>query len=200
MKITSSRLRLGATASAAALAAVGILAATGNAVGAGGPAPDRDVRVLQFGVKFSPQNVIDVPPLQQHPGDYRPGDYATFGDVLTNSNGRRVGVEAGAGLITRVGDAGAQIFFNMAIKLPCRQHHCGRHQQCRPAQAPRRDGRHRLVPRGQGRCVPDRTQGSNRVSQGHPAMTSAATSPMSPSTPSTPGQRPASPMQWKCRP
>jgi hypothetical protein len=31
-------------------------------------------------------------------------------------------------------------------------------------------------------------------------MTSAATSPMSPSTPSTPGQRPASPMQWKCRP
>ena len=118
MKITSSRLRLGATASAAALAAVGILAATGNAVGAGGPAPDRDVRVLQFGVKFSPQNVIDVPPLQKHPGDYRPGDYATFGDVLTNSNGRRVGVEAGAGLITRVGDAGAQIFFNMAIKLP----------------------------------------------------------------------------------
>jgi hypothetical protein len=31
-------------------------------------------------------------------------------------------------------------------------------------------------------------------------MTSAATSPMSPPTPSTPGQRPASPMQWKCRP
>jgi hypothetical protein len=74
--------------------------------------------VLRFGVQFSPHNVIDVPPLQKVPGDYRPGDYATFGDVLTDNTGRRVGTEAGSGLITRVSAAGAQIFFSMAIHLP----------------------------------------------------------------------------------
>ena len=116
MNNSSTRLRLGATASAAALAAVGILAVTGNAA-AGDPAPDRDVRVLRFGVQFSPHNVIDVPPLQKVPGDYRPGDYATFGDVLTDGGGRSVGTEAGSGLITRVDNTGAQIFFSMAIHL-----------------------------------------------------------------------------------
>src|SRR4051794_19042212 len=50
-------------------------------------------------------------------GDYGIGDYATFSDVLTNNTGRRVGTEAGSGLITRVSAAGAQIFFSMAIHL-----------------------------------------------------------------------------------
>jgi hypothetical protein len=74
-------------------------------------------RVLRFGVEFSPENVIDVPPLQTTPGDYRPGDYLTFGDVLVNHAGRHVGAEAGTGMITRVDDTGAQIFYSMAIKL-----------------------------------------------------------------------------------
>ena len=118
MKNTSTTLRLGATASAAALTAAGILAVTGNPVAAaGGPTPDRAVQVLRFGVTFSPHHVVDVPPLAKHLGDYGPGDYATFGDVLTDSNGRRAGTEAGSGLITKVSAAGAEIFFSMAIHL-----------------------------------------------------------------------------------
>jgi hypothetical protein len=118
MTNTSTSRRLGATATAAAMAAAGILAVTGNADATSGPTPNPDRQVLHFGVRFSPHHVIDVPPLAQHLGDYGIGDYATFGDVLTDDTGRRVGSEAGSGLITRVNAAGAQIFFSMAIHLP----------------------------------------------------------------------------------
>jgi hypothetical protein len=117
MNHTSTGLRYGATATAAALVATGVLALTGNAVAADGPAADRHLHVLQFGVTFSPHHVVDVPPLAEQLGDYGPGDYATFGDVLTDDTGRRVGTEAGSGLITKVSPTGAQIFFSMAIHL-----------------------------------------------------------------------------------
>jgi len=74
-------------------------------------------QVLRFGVQFSPFNLIDVPPLQRHDGDFKAGDYAVFSDVLTDHNGRRVGAEAGTGMITRVDKTGAQIYYTMAIKL-----------------------------------------------------------------------------------
>lgn len=118
MNNTSTSLRLGATATAAALAAAGILTVTANAVAASGPTPNHDLQVLRFGVEFSPHHVVDVPPLAEHLGDYGIGDYATFGDVLTDNTGHRVGTEAGSGLITQVSAAGAQIFFSMAIHLP----------------------------------------------------------------------------------
>jgi hypothetical protein len=74
-------------------------------------------QVLRFGVQFSPFTVIDVPPLQATPGDYKAGDYTVFGDVLTDQAGRRVGTEAGTGTITRVDKTGAQIYYSMAIQL-----------------------------------------------------------------------------------
>ena len=111
---TSTNKRLGAAASATALvAAVGLL----TAIGPDSQASVHHERVLRFGVEFSPHNVVDVPPLKKHEGDYLPGDYATFGDVLTNTHGRPVGTEAGSGLITGVSHTGAQIFFSMAIHL-----------------------------------------------------------------------------------
>jgi hypothetical protein len=118
MNSTSTSILLGATATAAALAAAGVLAVTGNADAASGPTHSPNRTVLRFGVTFSPHHVVDVPPLAQHQGDYGIGDYATFGDVLTNRNGRPVGTEAGSGLITGVSQVGAQIFFSMAIHLP----------------------------------------------------------------------------------
>jgi hypothetical protein len=75
-------------------------------------------QVKRFGVKFSPFNVIDVPPLQRTNGDYQPGDYTVFSDILTNRAGKRVGTEGGSGLITKVSSSGAQIYFTLAIKLP----------------------------------------------------------------------------------
>jgi hypothetical protein len=75
-------------------------------------------QVKRFGVKFSPFNVIDVPPLQRTDGDYQPGDYAVFSDILTNRAGKRVGTEGGSGLITKVSSRGAQIYFTLALKLP----------------------------------------------------------------------------------
>lgn len=74
-------------------------------------------QVLRFGVQFSPFNVIDVPPLQTHDGDFKAGDYAVFSDMLTDPAGRRVGTEAGTGMITRVDKTGAQIYYTMAIEL-----------------------------------------------------------------------------------
>jgi hypothetical protein len=38
---------------------------------------------MRFGVQFSPFNVIEVPPVQATPGDYRAGGYAVFSNVLT---------------------------------------------------------------------------------------------------------------------
>src|SRR4029077_14409058 len=55
---------------------------------------------LKFGVRFSPFRVVDVPPKATHPGDFQPGDYTVFSDVLTDRTGRHVGTEAGSGLIT----------------------------------------------------------------------------------------------------
>ena len=81
---------------------------------ASSPRCHQHCRVLRFGVEFSPQNLIDVPPVQATPG---PGDYVTFGDVLVDHAGRHVGTEAGSGMITRVDQTGAQIFYSMAIKL-----------------------------------------------------------------------------------
>jgi hypothetical protein len=73
--------------------------------------------VLHFGVQFSPQNVIDVPPLQQHEGDYQPGDYTVFSDVLTDRAGKPVGAEGGSGLITQVSAAGVQLYYSLAIQI-----------------------------------------------------------------------------------
>jgi hypothetical protein len=75
-------------------------------------------QVLHYNLKFSPQNVIDVPPLQQHQGDYQPGDYAVFSDLITDQHGRTVGTEGGSGLITRVDTTGAQISLTVSIQLP----------------------------------------------------------------------------------
>lgn len=72
--------------------------------------------VLHFGVRFSPQNVIDVPPRAHHAGDYQPGDYVVFSDKLMHG-GRVVGKEAGSGLITRLTKASIQVYYTMAIKL-----------------------------------------------------------------------------------
>ena len=114
MTSTSLRLRVAATGTVTALVALGVLATTG----ADSQASVHDSRVLRFGVEFSDPNLVDVPPLQKHQGDYGPGDYLTFGDVLTDHAGRRVGVESGEGMITRVDDEGALIFYSMAIHLP----------------------------------------------------------------------------------
>lgn len=75
-------------------------------------------QVLRYRVQFSPQNVIDVPPLQTHAGDYQAGDYTVFSDVLTNRSGRRIGTEGGTGMITRVDATGAQIYYSIAIHVP----------------------------------------------------------------------------------
>jgi opacity protein-like surface antigen len=120
MTNTSIRLRLAASASAAAVLAA-VVASSAAAAHADNPASNRadteHAHVLRFGVLFSDPNAIDVPPLQTHLGDYRPGDYVTFGDVLTNGTGHRVGTEAGTGTITRVDQSGAQMFYTMAIHL-----------------------------------------------------------------------------------
>jgi allene oxide cyclase-like protein len=113
MTITSPKFRLAAAGTVTALVAGALFAATG----ADSQASVHRSRVLRFGVQFSDPNAIDVPPLQTHPGDYRPGDYVTFGDVLIDRTGRRVGVEAGEGMITRVDSQGVQIFYSMAIHL-----------------------------------------------------------------------------------
>ena len=104
-----------------ALTVAGLLAAATTSSQAGGEVGSaggtEHGQVLRFGVRFSPLTVIDVPPLQTSPGDYQAGDYVVFGDVLVDQTGRRVGTEAGTGTITRVDQAGAQIFYSMAIQL-----------------------------------------------------------------------------------
>lgn len=114
MKITRlNRVRIGT----AIVATSSVAACLVSAAATGSQASNEHARVLRFGVEFSPFTVIDVPPLQATPGDYKPGDYTVFGDVLTNKAGRRVGTEAGTGTITRVDDSGAQIYYSMAIRL-----------------------------------------------------------------------------------
>jgi hypothetical protein len=103
------------------LVVVGLLAAaTANSQAnsqVNSPRENEHGQVLRFGVQFSPNTVIDVPPLQATPGDYKPGDYTVFGDELTDQAGRHAGTEAGTGTITRVDETGAQIFYSMAIQL-----------------------------------------------------------------------------------
>jgi Dirigent-like protein len=108
---------------AAAVTAAAVLAGGGIAVTAAGAdtptggAHHHGQHVMHFKVVFSPQNVIDVPPLQRTEGDFLPGDYAVFSDVLTDGAGHRVGREGGSGLITRRTSTGAEVYFSLAIKL-----------------------------------------------------------------------------------
>jgi hypothetical protein len=108
---TGTRIRIVLMTIALVTAGLVTAAATSSQAGTG------HGRVLRFGVHFSPFNVIDVPPLQTHRGDYTAGDYTVFSDVLTDHAGRRVGSEAGTGTITRVAKSGAQIYYAMAIQL-----------------------------------------------------------------------------------
>jgi hypothetical protein len=110
------------------LVAAAALTAAGTITAAAGPTPAASAsasagkpshpRVLHFGVRFSPQNIIDVPPLQTHDGDFHAGDYTVFSDVLTDRAGRPVGVEGGTGMITQVSDTGAQLNYDLSIQLP----------------------------------------------------------------------------------
>jgi hypothetical protein len=121
MNLPRSATRLSAAVATTCLVAAGLVTVATTTTSRASSAREvrchHHCRVLRFGVEFSPQNVVDVPPLQATPGDYRPGDYVTFGDVLVDNAGRHVGIEAGTGMITRVDDTGAQIFYSMAIKL-----------------------------------------------------------------------------------
>jgi len=68
---------------------------------------------LHFEVEFSPHRVVDTPPRQV----LQPGDYSVFSDRLLNRAGRAVGAQAGSGLVTKVRDTGAQVYFSLAIRL-----------------------------------------------------------------------------------
>ena len=95
--------------------AVGTAAALTGAAAA--PHTARPVHVLRYSVQFSAPNLIDVPPLQQQPGDFQPGDYVTFSDDLLDAHGNHVGTEAGSGMITRLDSTTVQVFYSMAIEL-----------------------------------------------------------------------------------
>src|SRR4051812_38308478 len=114
---TSHSRKLAIRTTLTALTVAGLLAAATASSQAGSADGTEHGQVLRFGVRFSPLTVIDVPPLQTDPGDYKAGDYLVFGDVLVDRAGRRVGTEAGTGTITRVDDTGAQIFYSMAVQL-----------------------------------------------------------------------------------
>jgi hypothetical protein len=109
----STRARIATILLATAAAVAGVVTATGT----GSQASAEHDRVLHFGVRFSPFRVIDVPPAQAHPGDYRAGDYTVFRDTLTDRTGHRVGTEGGTGTITGLDPKGAQIYYTMAIRL-----------------------------------------------------------------------------------
>ena len=96
--------------------AVGTAAALTGAAAAP-PHTARPVHVLRYSVQFSAPNLIDVPPLQQQPGDFQPGDYVTFSDDLLDAHGNHVGTEAGSGMITRLDSTTVQVFYSMAIEL-----------------------------------------------------------------------------------
>jgi hypothetical protein len=116
---TLNRRRTRRLALAASLAAVilPVTAASGDTSNVSRPDDADARRTLHFDVKFSPFNVIDVPPTAQAEGDYRPGDYAIFSDTLLNRSGRPVGTEAGSGLITKVSDSGIQVVYTMTVRL-----------------------------------------------------------------------------------
>jgi hypothetical protein len=99
---------------AAALSGAAAAADRGTAVQAGTAQPATHApHVLRFAVEFSPPNVVDVPPVHE----FQPGDYVTFGDILRNDRGTRVGTEAGTGMITRIDSSGVQVYFSMAVQL-----------------------------------------------------------------------------------
>jgi hypothetical protein len=107
-----------AVTAAAVVAGGGIAVTTAGANTRTGSARHHSQHVLHFGVVFSPQNVIDVPPLRRNKSDIQPGDYAVFSDVLTDRAGRRrVGREGGSGLVSRRTSTGAEVYFSLAIKL-----------------------------------------------------------------------------------
>jgi hypothetical protein len=99
------------------LATAGLLLCTGT-VAAAAADPSPHPRSLRFGIRFSPFDVIDVPPLQQHDGDFRPGDYTVFSDTLIDRAGHVIGTEGGTGVITKVDDTGAQINYVLTISIP----------------------------------------------------------------------------------
>jgi len=101
----------------AAIVAVAIGTAAALTGAAAAPHTPRPAHVLRYGVQFSAPNVIDVPPLQQQPGDFQPGDYVTFSDDLLDVHGKLVGTEAGSGMITRLDSTSVQVFYSMAIEL-----------------------------------------------------------------------------------
>jgi hypothetical protein len=112
------RLALRGLALLAPLVLVTPLAAAGDtAAAAGGPGPSDHRQVLRFQVKFSPFHIVDVPPKARFDGDYQAGDYVTFSDRLFNGTGRRVGAEAGSGLLTNVSEAGLQVSYTLTIRL-----------------------------------------------------------------------------------
>lgn len=113
----AAQVRRGVTATIAVAALAGGAITAASAQTSTAHEQSHSKQIKRFGVKFSPFNVIDVPPLQRTDGDYQPGDYAVFSDILTNPAGRTVGTEGGSGLITKVSPSGAQVYFTLAIKL-----------------------------------------------------------------------------------
>jgi hypothetical protein len=113
----AARVRRGVTAAIAVAVLAGGAVTAASAQSSTTRKQSHSKQIMRFGVKFSPHNVIDVPPLQRTDGDYQPGDYAVFSDILTNRAGKSVGTEGGSGLITKVSPSGAQIYFSLAIKL-----------------------------------------------------------------------------------
>ncbi|MDX6368235.1 MAG: hypothetical protein QOK30_3311 [Nocardioidaceae bacterium] len=108
--------RAGVVVAAAALGLTGsVLTASAHTDGSASTGGARE-SVLHFGVRFSPLNVIDVPPRAHRPGDYQPGDYVVFSDKLMRA-GRMVGKEAGSGLVTRLTKTSVQVYYTLAIKL-----------------------------------------------------------------------------------
>lgn len=116
---TQNRRRTRRLALAASLTAVilPVTAASGD-TSTGSQSGEREARrTLHFEVRFSPFNLVDVPPSAGAEGDYRPGDYVTFSDTLLDRSGQRVGTEAGSGLITRVSDSAIQLVYTMTVRL-----------------------------------------------------------------------------------
>jgi hypothetical protein len=94
-----------------------LAAAEDTAASARGLGTSGHRQVLHFEVKFSPFHIVDVPPKARFDGDYQAGDYVTFSDRLFDREGRRVGAEAGSGLLTNVSEAGLQVSYTLTIRL-----------------------------------------------------------------------------------
>ena len=77
--------------------------------------PAHHVTVLRFAVKFSDHYVVDVPPA--NPDAVGLGDYAVFSDQLLDRKSHVVGTEGGSGLVTKITNTEAQVFFTLAIQL-----------------------------------------------------------------------------------